>query len=80
MVSIFSEHQNQKISWVRILIIFQIISRQDNLIMGSLLSRCQTLCQNQISAMIIHHGDRFNLKLDYLLGTKSEYDLVFCLR
>ena len=36
------------------------------LIMESLLSRCQNLCQNQISAIIIHHGDRFNLKLDYL--------------
>ena len=23
-------------------------------------------------------GDKFNLKLDYLLGAKSEYDLAFC--
>jgi hypothetical protein len=70
--------KNQK-SRVRILIISQIISRQDNLIMESLLSQCQDLYQNQILAMFIHHGYRVNLKLDYLLGTKSEYHSVFCL-
>ena len=50
------------------------------LIMESLLLWCKNLGQNQILAIIIHHGDRFNLKLDYLLGTKSEYDFVFCLQ
>jgi hypothetical protein len=46
--------------------------------MESLLSRCQNFCQIQILAIIIHHVDKFNLQLDNLLGTKSEYNLVFC--
>ena len=51
MVLIFCKHQNQEIPRVQILVVSQIISRQDNLIMGSVLSQCQNLCQNLILAM-----------------------------
>ena len=71
----FPFFQNTKIKKIS-----QIISSPDNLIMEPLSSQCQNFCENQILAIIIHHWDRFNLKLDYLFGMKSAYDLVFCLQ
>ena len=71
---------NQNMSYQQILNIFLIISKQDNLIMGSHLLTCQNKYQNQILIITTYADGMLKPKSNYIIRTKSEYGLSLCLR
>jgi biotin transporter BioY len=73
-------HQNQKISWLQILIISPIIYRLDYLILELFLLPHRNNCQNWIWEIIIYCKEMVKPKLDYLLEMKSKYIFGICLR
>ena len=71
---------NQNMSEQRILNIFQNSPGRDNLIMGFILLTRRNNSQNLISVTITYGEGMLTPKSDYIIRTKSEYGLSFCLR
>src|ERR1700720_932608 len=71
---------NLNTSEQRILNIFQIISSRDNLIMGYHLLTCRNNSQSLISVIITYGEGILKPQSEYIIRTKSEYALSFCLR
>ena len=71
---------NQNTSEQRILNIFQNSPGRDILIMGFILLTRRTNSQNLISVIITYGERMLTPKSDYIIRTKFEYGLSFCLR
>ena len=55
-----------------------ILSSRNNLNTANTFLACQNNWRNQIRTIVIYRKQRHNPKLDYILGTKSKYVILFC--